>query len=93
MYCLLTAVYLFYTATVGIFASSDAPPPMDRAAPLLIRQRSTSNSNSNIMNSYSNLTTLTTDRKDQAWFGGKHEDCNTVLYSVPKQGWNTIDNL
>lgn len=28
--------------------------------------------------------------RDLAWFGGKHTDCNTILYKAPLQGWNTL---
>ncbi len=29
-------------------------------------------------------------RKDYSSFGGKHEDSSTLIYTVPKQGWNTL---
>jgi hypothetical protein len=29
-------------------------------------------------------------QRDLAWFGGKHHDCDTVLYRAPLQGWNTL---
>eukprot|EP01034_Spumella_vulgaris_P025517 gene25517-31987_t len=28
---------------------------------------------------------------DFAWFRGKHAQSDTLLYTVPKQGWNTVD--
>jgi hypothetical protein len=30
------------------------------------------------------------ERRDLAWFGGKHTDCNTIIYKAPLQGWNTL---
>lgn len=29
-------------------------------------------------------------RLDYSSFGGKHDDSHTVVYTVPKQGWNTV---
>ena len=29
-------------------------------------------------------------RADYSCFGGKHEDSHTLVYTVPKQGWNTV---
>ena len=31
-----------------------------------------------------------TEHRDLAWFGGVHQDCNTILYKAPLQGWNTL---
>lgn len=30
------------------------------------------------------------DKRDYAWFGGVHTDCNTIVYKAPLQGWNTL---
>lgn len=30
------------------------------------------------------------DKRDLAWFGGVHTDCNTIIYKAPLQGWNTL---